>query len=70
MTQTDSYPIPRMDEIIDQLGKAKFITTLDLASVPVAPEHRKKTIFVTSYGLYQFKRMPFGLKGHPQRSNG
>ena len=29
VTQTDSYPIPRVDVIIDQLGKAKFITTLD-----------------------------------------
>ena len=33
--------------------------------MPVAPEHRKKTAFVTSYGLYQFKRMPFRLKGAP-----
>ena len=71
VTQTDSYPIPRVDEIIDQLGKAKFITTLDLAwgywQVPVAPEHRKKTAFVTSYGLYQFKRMPFGAPATFQR---
>ena len=55
VTQTDSYRIPRIDEIIDQLGKATFLTTLDLAwgywQVPVALEHRKKTAFITSYGL-------------------
>ena len=31
VTSMDAYPMPRIDELIDKLGKAKFITTLDLA---------------------------------------
>ncbi|KAL5510823.1 hypothetical protein EMCRGX_G006429 [Ephydatia muelleri] len=70
VAQMDSYPIhvPHVDEIIDQLEGYKFTTTLDLAwgywQVPVVHEHRKKTAFVTSY-LYEFKLMPFELKGAP-----
>ena len=58
-----------MDELIDRLGNAKFITTLDLTKgywqVPVAPESRAKTAFVTPFGKYQFLTMPFGLMGAP-----
>ena len=65
------YPIPCIDDLIDELGQAKFITTLDLHvthgywQVPVAEEHCQKTAFITPYGLYQFRNMPFGLKGAP-----
>ena len=42
ITQTDAYPMPRIDELIDRLGRAKYITTLDLTrgywQVPVAEE--------------------------------
>ena len=66
-TPMDAYPMPRMDELIDKLGKAKYITTLDLASgywqVPMSKEDRPKTAFSTPKGLYQFKVMPFGLNG-------
>ena len=62
MTQVDAYPIPRIDDILDQVGQA---TTLDLAKgywqVPVAEEDRPETAFITPRGLYQFKRMLFGL---------
>ena len=61
--------MPRIDELIDQLGKAKFISTLDLTKgywqLPVAAKDRHKTAFVTHFGLYQFKMMPFGLSGAP-----
>ena len=66
---TDAYPMPRIDDMIDQLGKAKFITTLDLTrgywQVPVASSDRHKTAFITPFGLYQFTKMPFGLQGAP-----
>ena len=65
----DAYPMPRVDDILDQVGQAKYITTLDLAKgywqVPVAEEDRHKTAFITTKGLYQFKMMPFGLCGAP-----
>ena len=69
MTQIDAYPMPRIDDILDQVGQARYITTLDLAKgywqVPVAEEDRPKTAFITPRGLYQFKMMPFGLCGAP-----
>ena len=61
--------MPRMEEILDQVGQAKYLTTLDLAKgywqIPVAEEDRHKTAFITPRGLYQFKMMPFGLCGAP-----
>ena len=57
--------MPRVDELLDHLGGAKFITTLDLArgfwQVPVVEKDRPKTAFISQKGLYQFKVMPFGL---------
>ena len=68
-TMMDAYPMPRVDDILDQVGQAKYITTLDLAKgywqVPVAEEDRHKMAFITTKGLYQFKMMPFGLCGVP-----
>ena len=44
VTHMDAYPMPRMEEIVDQEGQAKYITTLDLAKgywqVPVAEEDK------------------------------
>ena len=65
----DAYPMPRVDELIDRLGDAKFITTLDLSrgywQVPVREADQPKTAFTTPYGLFQFRVMPFGLQGAP-----
>ena len=69
VTPVDAYPMPRTDELIDKLGKAKYITTLDLArgywQVPMRDEDKAKTAFTTPKGLFQFKVMPFGLSGAP-----
>ena len=59
----------RVDELLDEIDNAQFITTLDLAKgywqVPVSKEDREKTAFVSPKDLYQFITMPFGLSGAP-----
>ena len=61
--------MPRINELLDRLGKARYITTLDLArgywQVPMAAKDQSKTAFITSKGLFQFQVMPFGLNGAP-----
>ena len=69
VTQDDRYPMPRVEELLEQVGKASYITTLDLTKgyyqVSVCPCDREKTAFMAPMGKFQFTRMPFGLKGAP-----
>ena len=66
LSKVDPYPMPRIDDLIDRVP---FITTLDVTKgywqVPVAQADREKTAFTTPFGLYQFRHMPFGLRGAP-----
>jgi hypothetical protein len=69
VTIKDSYPLPRIDDSLDSLRGAKWLSTCDLASgywqVEMHPEDAEKTAFTTSRGLFQFKVMPFGLCNAP-----
>lgn len=69
ITIGDAFPMPDVTTILDQLGKAKYFTCLDLASgyhqVQIHPQDRQKTAFSTDSGHYEFQRMCFGLKGAP-----
>ena len=69
MTIDDKYPLPNIDSILDKLGKAQYFSSLDLAKgyhqIFVAPKDIEKTAFVTPTGLYEYVRMPFGLKNAP-----
>ncbi|XP_047219374.1 uncharacterized protein LOC124867136 [Girardinichthys multiradiatus] len=69
LSQFDPYPMPRVDDLLERVEGAKFITTLDLSKgywqVALAPEARKLTAFRTPFGMYHFKVMPFGLQGAP-----
>ena len=67
--KVDAYPMTRVDEMIDQLGRAQYLSTLDLTrgywQVPVSAKDQHKTAFVTPFGLFEFRRMLFGLQGAP-----
>jgi len=69
LTIGDSFPLPNITYILDQLGNAKYFSTLDLASeyhqIPIQEKHKKKTAFSTPYGHFEYNRMPFGLKNAP-----
>jgi hypothetical protein len=64
-TQKDSYPLPNIQTIFNQIGRSTWFTTMDLLNgfwqVMLKPEHRHKTAFLTSRGLYEWITMPFGL---------
>lgn len=68
-TKKDVYPLPRVDDVLDALGKADFFSVLDLQSgfwqIPLHPDDREKTAFSTSRGHYEFLVMPFGLCNAP-----
>ena len=70
MTIGDSYPLPLINEILDQLGNAKYFTTLDLFTgfhqVFLMDEDAHKTAFTTPGGHFEFKRLPFGLSNAPR----
>ena len=69
VTIKDAYPIPRIDDTLDALEEAKFISTLDLRSgywqVEMDPKSQAMTAFISHKGLYQFKVMPYGLMNAP-----
>ena len=69
VTKPDQFPLPRIDDLLDQLGHCKYFSTLDLAAgywqVQVAPSSQEKTAFTTHKGLFEFNAMPFGLQNAP-----
>ena len=69
VTEADPFPIPRVDDLLEQLVHAKYLSTLDLLKgywqVTVSESSQPKTAFVTPFGKYEFKVMPFGLVGAP-----
>ena len=69
VTKKDTFPLPRIDDLLDQPGRAKYFSTLDLASgfwqIRVHPDSVEKTAFTVPQGLYEFNVMPFGLCNAP-----
>ena len=69
VSEFDCYPMPRVDELLDRLGRARFISTLDLTKgywqVPLTDQAKPKTAFSTPSGHWQYWVLPFGLHGAP-----
>ena len=69
MTVRNTYPIPLIADLFDQLSGAKYFTKLDLRSgyyqVRIADGDEPKTTCVTRYGAFEFRVMPFGLTNAP-----
>lgn len=69
-TKKDAWPIPYISTILDRLRNAQFISSVDIKSafwqVPLNESSREYTAFtVPGRGLFQFRRMPFGLSNAP-----
>ena len=64
-TVKDTYPLPNVDDMLDQFWGCNYFTQLDLASgywgIPMHPDDIEKTAFVAPKGKYEFLVMPFGL---------
>lgn len=58
ISKFDSYPMPRIDDLIERLGKAKYLTTIDLSKgywqVPLTKQSQELTAFRTPWGLFEF----------------
>ena len=68
-TTTDVYPLPRIDDTVDALNGARFLSAFDMLAgywqVGMDPKSALKSAFVTHEGLFEWTCMPFGLSGAP-----
>jgi hypothetical protein len=66
VTVPDSYSVPRIHDFANGLAGRKWFSKVDLVKgyhqVPIKLEDQPKTAITTPFGLYQFRRMPFGLR--------
>ena len=65
----DKFPLPRIDDILDNLGRAKYSAIIDLFSgfhqIPLHTDSRDITVFSTDNGSFRWKVLPFGLNVAP-----
>ncbi|MBW0503396.1 hypothetical protein O181_043111 [Austropuccinia psidii MF-1] len=68
-TVPDRYPIPTIQEALTQLSKAKYITSMDALKVfhqsALTPKANELIRIITHCGVYEYLRMPFGIKNAP-----
>lgn len=69
VTQTDAFPIPRLEDCIDRIGQARYVSKIDLLKgywqVPLSVSAKQVSAFTTPDGLYVCNVLPFGMKNAP-----
>lgn len=68
VTKADSFPLPQIEDCVDQVGSAKFVSKFDLKSywqIPLSNCAYEVSAFMTPSGLYTYKIMSFGLHNTP-----
>jgi len=69
VTIKNKYPLPRIEDLFDQLRGARVFSKIDLRSgyhqLKIRPSDIEKTTFTTRYGLYEYTIMSFGLTNAP-----
>lgn len=69
ITKKVKFPLPLIEEQLNELVGYKYFIVLDLASgyyqIPIKPEHTHFTAFITPDGLFEFVTVPFGLVNAP-----
>ena len=68
-TEPVRYPMPRIEQSLTNLANAKYITSMDVLKgfhqIKVSPESRKFLRIICHKGVYEYLRMPFGIKNAP-----
>ena len=69
LSKSDTYPLPRVDDSVDRIGAATYITKVDLMKgywqVPLTPRAQEIASFVANGKIYKCQVMPYGLKNAP-----
>ncbi|MBW0494031.1 hypothetical protein O181_033746 [Austropuccinia psidii MF-1] len=68
-TKADRYPVPRIPPALDKLPKSKYVTKMDVMKGfhqnEVKPHSMKSLRIICHMGIYEYTRMPFGIKNAP-----
>ena len=65
-TVFDPHPMPRADDLVESIGQAQFISTIDLSKgywqIPLTDRAKEKSSFTTPFSEHRYRVMPFGMK--------